>query len=108
MMSSGEYDSLTIVYAAMGDKDVDKIMTMLPPQSRLIFVTPSSHRAMKAEDIFRKYLQAGNDPSSACCSASVEDAVRQVVSLGLRDLVYIGGSTYLVAEAVPLVGKLQM
>ena len=108
MMSSGEYDSLTIVYAAMGDKDVDKIMTMLPPQSRLIFVTPSSHRAMKAEDIFSKYLQAGNDPSSACCSTSVEDAVRQVVSLGPRDLVYIGGSTYLVAEAVPLVGKLQM
>lgn len=105
MMSSGEYESLTIIFGAMADKDIDKILAMLPAQARLIFVTPSSHRAMKAEDLCRKYLEAGNDPSSASCS-TVEGAVRKVSSLGPRDLVYVGGSTYLVSEAVPLIRKL--
>lgn len=104
MMSSGEYDSLTIIFGAMADKDIDKIMTMLPAQARLIFVTPSSRRAMKAEDLYCKYLEAGNDPSSACCEG-VEDAVRKVSALGPRDLVYVGGSTYLVSEfIVPCAG----
>ena len=114
MLGRGECRSLTIVYGAMADKDVDEIMRMLPPAAECIFVTAPGKRAMTAEAIMEAYLAAGGSPARACCIASVRDAVSEALLRSERrsgagggcssapDLIYVGGSTYVVAETVGL------
>ncbi len=111
MMQSGEFDRLTIVYAAMADKDVEQIVRMFPPQAELLFVTVDNKRAMPAQDILKLYLAAGGDASRARTADSPADAeqiLNQVQDDSVchsekhcdgesRHLVYIGGSTYLVS-----------
>ncbi len=114
MMSSGKYDRLSIIYATMTDKDVDQIMPLMPAGAEYYFVTASNKRAMPAEEIMQHYLAAGGDPARARCS-SLSDAIREVAggrcagepAARDRHLVYIGGSAYLVSEALPLVGAVR-
>lgn len=110
MMSGGSFSSLTIIYGAMADKDVDEIMHLFPKEADLIFVTAPGKRAMKAEDIFKAYISSGGDPSRARCMASVREAIASACSgrhgtcsEEARPLVYIGGSTYVVSEAAGII-----
>ncbi len=114
MMASGKYDRLSIIYATMTDKDVDQIMPLMPAGAELYFVTAANKRAMAAQEILQHYLAAGGDAARARCS-SLNDAVQSVLgprraaqdaapdTAQSRHLVYIGGSAYLVSEALPLV-----
>ena len=123
MMRSGRFDTLTIVYGAMADKDVDRIMEMFPKCAELVAVTAPGKRAMPAEEILGKYVAAGGDPSRAVCCGDMKTALEAAGAIpaassgegtgfaagrgtgpgtdAARHLVYIGGSTYIVAEAVP-------
>ena len=130
MMKSGRFDRLTVIYGAMADKDVDEIMRMLPSCAEMVFVTAPGRRAMQAERIMRKYLDAGGRQENAVCAEDIRSALEMAGALpgGLcgrealggtetvadgsratvsgtgkaRHLVYIGGSTYVVAEVVPM------
>lgn len=121
MMESGRFDKLSIVYGAMADKDIDKIMSLLPAHAEMFFVTAPGKRAMSAEEILEKFISAGGNPSKAVCCADVRSALEAAGALPVknykskdkdstttdgqsdaaRHLVYVGGSTYVVAEAVP-------
>ncbi len=115
MMQSGGYDRLSIVYATMADKDIDTIARIFPAEAEYYFVTASNKRAMPAEEILKHYLAAGGDPSRArCCTldealaavCAAPDGVSNVAGGNGRSsniLVYIGGSSYLVSEALPKV-----
>ncbi|MCD8312804.1 MAG: bifunctional folylpolyglutamate synthase/dihydrofolate synthase [Bacteroidales bacterium] len=103
MMRSGRFSSLRIVYATMTDKDVDEIMKLFPREAEVWFVTVSNKRAMPAQEIMNHYLAAGLDPGHAHCS-SLPAALAEAAS-DERSLVYIGGSAYLVSEALPLIKK---
>ena len=130
MMKSGRFDRLTVIYGAMADKDVDEIMRMLPSCAEMVFVTAPGRRAMPAGEIMRKYLDAGGRQENAVCAEDMCSALEMAGALpgGLcgsealggtetvadgsratvsgtgkaRHLVYIGGSTYVVAEVVPM------
>lgn len=110
MMQSGRFDRLTIVYGAMADKDVNEVLRYVPGCARLIFTTAPGRRAMPAEDIMSRYIETGGDPARAVCRDSIKSALEEAGVLSgprkdageKRHLVYIGGSTYVVAETVPL------
>ncbi len=107
MMASGRFNRLTVVYGAMADKDVDGVMRLLPECAEPVFVTAPGKRAMPAEEIMEKYVAAGGDPSRAVCCSDIRSALEAAGVLSAvrpdaaRHLVYVGGSTYVVAEAVP-------
>ncbi len=101
MMDSARFDALYIIYGAMADKDVDEIVKLFPPEAVYYFVTVNNHRAMAAEDIMSLYLKAGGDPAKAHCT-TLSEAVREIMTASPSSLVYIGGSAYLVSEALPL------
>ena len=125
MMASGEYDCLIIVYAVMADKDLDAILPLMPKQARYIFTTPKGKRALPAERIKERFLhfvrndkneaqndknEARNDKGKASEFAlkaidDVQEAVREALkeaSAYSKPIIYIGGSTFAVAEAKPL------
>jgi len=98
-----------IVYGIMADKDLDAIIPLMPRSASWIFTTPATKRALPAEEILRRC----NMPD-AVAVPSVEDAVRHAMSLASSVIpgeaegsrpVYIGGSTFVVAEALPCFGK---
>ncbi len=103
MMASGRFNGLKIIYATMSDKDVDEIMQIFPRGAEYWFVTASNRRAMSAGEIMDHYLAAGLDPGHARCS-SLPAAIAEAVS-DAGSLVYIGGSAYLVSEALPLIKR---
>ncbi|MBQ7709060.1 MAG: bifunctional folylpolyglutamate synthase/dihydrofolate synthase [Bacteroidales bacterium] len=98
-LASGKHDALIIIYGIMADKDLDAILPLMPKCATCIFTTPDTPRALPAAEIMRKF--SGN----ALLENSVAEAVKKALSLATPDtLIYIGGSTFVVAEALPLYG----
>ena len=117
MQDSGEVSKLIIVYGSVADKDVDAAVSLFPENAVYIFTRAQGKRAMPAEAVCEKYLAmcASKDctPSETYCLDDVGDAVRLALSIAgdclgsesVGPLVYIGGSTYVVSEAVAMLSR---
>lgn len=120
ILSSGENSCLIIVYGIMADKDFESILPIMPKNAIWFFAAPDTPRALAADEIQSRYVEYCNSleikPKSYSC-ASVKEAVRSALLLAnnlmqtpsLTDnsehsmpLIYIGGSTFVVAEAVKM------
>lgn len=112
--------SLIIVYGIMADKDLDGILPLMPADATYIFTAPQTARALPAGELLKRYTAfQGGRPSLRTYAA---DSVRQAVQMALQlaqtlsqqtnrsasaskpvpPLVFIGGSAFVVAEALPL------
>ncbi len=86
-----------IIYGIMADKDLDAIIPLMPRQASWIFTTPNTARALPAEAIAERCQMP-----DVIVIPSVKDAVQHALALaGESRPVYIGGSTFVVAEALP-------
>ena len=112
LLEGGEYSSLIIVYGIMADKDLDAILPLMPRNATYIFTTPQNRRALPAAEIRDRYaawLSAQGAPTGRLYACDrVRDAVEMAVNLAAqtwnpqgKPLIYIGGSTFAVTEAVP-------
>lgn len=94
--------SLLIVYGIMADKDLNGIAEWMP-DGEYFLCAPDSARAMKAEELEHRLRALRPDLNLHKCS-SVSDAVHEAMSKAADNpsgsLVYIGGSTFVVAEAL--------
>ena len=115
MKESGEISDLIIVYGSVADKDVDSVIHLMPENATYIFTQASGKRALPASEAMNKYLafceESGRSASDVHCVASVSEAkcMAEDISASLmaadptaRPLIYIGGSTYVVSEAVAM------
>ena len=108
MVASGKFSKLILVYGSVADKDVDSVLHLMPENAVYIFTQADSKRALPAEKIREKYmsfcLQTGRPTDNIHAVPSVKDAVTLAVRLSdPTSLIYIGGSTYVVSEAIPLI-----
>ena len=88
---------LIIVYGIMADKDLDAIIPLMPRIATYIFTSPATPRALPAQEI------ANHFGAPATVIDNVQDAVRKALELATPDtIIYIGGSTFVVSEALPL------
>ena len=93
---------LVIVYGIMADKDLDGIAPLMPAGAHYILAAPSTERSLKVEALFAR-LGALRPDLETESAPSVADAVRRALELASEvpgSLVYIGGSTFVVSEAV--------
>ena len=91
-----DYKQLHIVFGAMRDKDLSHILPILPASAQYYFAAPEMPRAMPAEDlqaIALDYHLKGNAYPSI---GQAFDAAKHQYRPG--DLIFIGGSTFVVAE----------
>lgn len=99
MMESGCFPTLHIVYGVMADKALDDIIPLMPAGATYWFVTPDTPRALPAREIAESFERVRGCPAKAFDSvAEALDAMEQF--LRPNDLVYIGGSTYVVSDAI--------
>ena len=107
MMATGRYSSLIIVYAIMADKDLEGIMPLMPDGATYVLTRLESSRALGEEELERRmetYRQEPGKTFKIVGTGSVEEAISTALSLDKdrKPLIFIGGSTYLLSEALPL------
>ena len=104
MKADGRCSDLIIVYGSVADKDVESVIHLMPHDATYIFTQAQSKRALKAEGIYEKFAAAGFSTERAHVVPQVCDAVAKALELALlagpAPLIYIGGSTYVVSEAI--------
>lgn len=95
---------LFIVYGVMADKDLDGIAPLMPGGAEYFLVAPATSRSLPVADLEGR-LSSLRPDIRACAAPSVADGVKMAVEKASGvpgSLVYIGGSTFVVAEAVEL------
>lgn len=93
---------LVIVYGVMADKDLDGIAQFMPPSAGYVLVSAATSRALPADKLARRLTELRPDLHPAL-APSVSDGVAeamQIAELQKDALVFIGGSTFVVSEAL--------
>jgi dihydrofolate synthase/folylpolyglutamate synthase len=92
------YEHLHIVIGMVNDKDISKVLSMLPPNATYYFCRPDIPRGLEAESIKEQAATFGlyGDAYPTVQAALV--AAQQKAEK--NDLVFVGGSTFVVAEVV--------
>lgn len=97
------HEQLHIVIGAMKDKDLRHILPLLPTQAHYHFCAPALPRAMDAgvlHDMANQYGLTGT------VYASVQEAYQAALDAWQpNDLVFVGGSTFVVAEVLTLMHR---
>jgi dihydrofolate synthase/folylpolyglutamate synthase len=93
-----EYNSLHIVLGVVNDKDLAEILPLFPKEATYYFCRPSIPRGLDAVDLMKvcsEYDLVGISYSSV--KEAYIDAEKNVST---NDLIFIGGSTFVVAEVL--------
>ena len=92
---------LTIVYGVMADKDLASISHLMPADADYVLVAPATSRAMPAATLGEQLASLRPDLSSRVrLATSVAAGVDSALSRNFRRIIYIGGSTFVVSEAI--------
>ncbi len=92
------FEHLHFVFGAVNDKEIDKILRMLPPDATYYFCKADIPRGLDQELLKQQAARIGLMGNSY---PSVRDALKAAQRIsGKNDLVFVGGSTFVVAEVV--------
>ena len=117
MRAEGECSQLIIVYGSVADKDVDAVIHLMPEDAVYVFTQAQGKRALQVDEVVARYLAfceaSGREAGVVHSAGTVVEAVRLAQEIAAssmaaapdaRPLIYIGGSTYVVSEAVAIFG----
>ena len=89
-----------LVVGMMADKDIEGVLKLMPKDATYIFTAASTPRAMHADQFASLAARQG---LKGTIVPSVKEAVgRAMAETKSDEMIFIGGSTYVVAEAFPL------
>ncbi|MFN3917132.1 MAG: bifunctional folylpolyglutamate synthase/dihydrofolate synthase [Flavobacteriales bacterium] len=98
MIGETPHDNLHFVIGVVADKSIEKIITLLPQKAHYYVCRADIPRALPAKELYDLLTDFG---FSAICCGSVNDALSCAKeNAGFNDLIFIGGSTFVVAEIV--------
>lgn len=113
MLAGGVCSHLIIIYGMVADKDADAVFGHFPENAEYYFTNASGKRALSAQSLlsrYESYCKANGRPVPVAYSC---DSVALSVSAALQKaweirrgnpmaspLIYIGGSTYVLSEAI--------
>jgi dihydrofolate synthase/folylpolyglutamate synthase len=90
------FDTLHIVLGVVNDKNLDDIMPLLPTNAKYYFCKPNIPRGLDACDLQKKALEFGLKGE---VFNSVSESYKTALDYSDKtDFIYIGGSTFVVAE----------
>jgi len=92
------HQNLHIVFGMVKDKDLTKVLSFLPEQATYYFCKPDLERGLEAEDLQAQAQQFGLKGNTF--PSVIEAKTSAIRSAHDNDLVFIGGSTFVVAEAL--------
>lgn len=99
-LSRMKYDKLHIIIGMVNDKDISGVISLLPKNAKYYFTQASVKRALPAEKV--KEI-ANNHGLKGEAYSSVEKALTIAKNNAKEnDLIFIGGSTFIVADLIVL------
>ncbi|TWR29351.1 bifunctional folylpolyglutamate synthase/dihydrofolate synthase [Mucilaginibacter pallidiroseus] len=97
-IASVQYERLHFVIGMVNDKDISKVLAMLPANATYYFCKPDIPRGLDAENLREQAAAFG---FTGQAYPSVTSALKAAqAKAGKHDLVFVGGSTFVVAEVV--------
>jgi len=94
------WKKLHMIWGMVNDKDITGILSFLPKNAVWYFARASVPRSLEADLLKEKAMNAG---LSGMAYRSVQEAVSEArKAAGPDDLIFIGGSTFIVADALAL------
>ena len=98
LLSNRNPEQLHFVWGMVNDKDVAKTLAMLPKQASYYFCKPDVPRGLEVSVLENVGLEMG---LNYIPFQSVSEALQAAKGLAKRDdIIYVGGSTFVVAEVV--------
>ncbi|SHJ70780.1 bifunctional folylpolyglutamate synthase/dihydrofolate synthase [Aquimarina spongiae] len=93
-----KFDNLHIVLGVVNDKDLDTILPLFPKDARYYFAKPNILRGLDAYELRKngkkfKLLGVHYDSVQEAYQSALQEATDQ-------DVIYVGGSTFVVAEII--------
>lgn len=94
------YDKLHIIIGMVNDKDINGVISLLPPDATYYFTQASVKRALPAEEV----MKIGNSHGLlGAAYPSVKDALEAAKrNASENDLIFVGGSTFIVSDLIVL------
>jgi dihydrofolate synthase/folylpolyglutamate synthase len=93
-----KFNRLHIVFGAVNDKDLDAIIPLLPLEASYYFCKPNVMRGLDAVVLKEKFLKFNR---SGIVFPSVKEALNSAkLNASAKDLIFVGGSTFVVAEII--------
>lgn len=92
------YNQLHLVIGFVNDKDLEKLLPLFPKKAHYYFCTPNNSRGIPSPFLAKKANQFGLKGSTF---NSVSEAYQKALqSAAKEDVLFVGGSTFVVAEIV--------
>ncbi len=92
------YQNLHVIFGMADDKEIDNVLALLPKEAIYHFVNADSPRSILSNELKNRALKFDLHGESY---PSVNSALNYVKNIaGLKDLIFIGGSTFVVAEII--------
>ena len=95
-LKSQKYKQLRIVIGMVNDKDINGVLSLLPKNAKYYFCEASVKRAMPHEEI--KSLGANHDLHGDSFNSVSEAYCRALKDSSSDDFIFVGGSTFVVAD----------
>ncbi len=93
-----QFSKLHVVFGTVNDKDVRKLLRLLPHAASYYLCAANISRALNVDELLKIASDVG---LSACSYLSVWEAFLEAVNRAdLEDLIFVGGSTFTVAEVL--------
>lgn len=101
---STTHNILHIVIGMVDDKDVEEVMKVLPTQARYYFTQAKTHRAIPASKMLALHnsispVHNAQDNAYSSVKEAILAAQKEATD---QDIIFIGGSNYVVGEALTL------
>lgn len=96
------YDQLHMVMGFMADKDVSAMLNMLPANAKFYFTQAQTSRALPVEKLLQLARIAHIEGNAYGHVTEALAAAR--ANAGDKDLIYVGGSMYVLAELLTAIG----
>jgi len=97
---SEKYDRLHIVFGMANDKDLDSVLALMPENAFYYFTKASVKRALDEKTLQSLAVTHGLMGETFVSVQVAVNAVKE--NAGENDLIFIGGSSFVVADALPL------
>jgi len=97
-LQSEKFQRLYVVVGMVNDKDILPLLELFPEQAQYYFCSPNVPRGLEASQLAQIFTEHGFEGS---IYPSVKDALKAAKqSASHEDLIYVGGSTFVVAEII--------
>lgn len=96
-LGSERFEKLHIVWGMVADKEIEKVVSLLPREAKYYLSSPNVSRGLKVEELASFFKDFNKVKNYASTSEAYADAIRCSES---DDLILVGGSTFIVAEII--------